>query len=132
MRKHKKSKQARNVQTQKHLLRQEQVSISKEADYIIQRAQESDTRIVRLGVLVLFSTVSGDAWLLDIEDGLALCLAKEGERQPFRIKETPTKFNIEWVANYRIEDEKFVVIERSGQARTIIGYPTREIAQAIR
>ena len=126
MKKHKKSR------TQKQLLRQEQVNISKEADYIIRRAQESDARIVRLGALILFSTVSGDAWLLDVEDGLALCLARMGERQPFHIIETPTQFGIEWTANYRIEGEKFVVIEPSDQVRTIIGYPTREIFQVIR
>jgi hypothetical protein len=132
MKKHGKSKQTKNPRTQQQLLRREQVSISKEADYIIRRAQESDARVVRLGALILFSTASGDAWLLDIEDGLALCLARMGERQPFRITETPTRFGIEWTANYRIEGENFVVMDSSGQMRTILGYPTREISQVIR
>ena len=29
--------------------------------------------------------------------------------------------------NYRIEGERFIVIEQSGQLRTIIGYPTWEL-----
>lgn len=132
MEKRKKPKQARNARTQKQLLSRDQISISREADYIIQRAQRSDARIVRLGELVLFSTQSGDAWLLDIGDGLALCLAVSGERQPFRIIETPTNFGIEWSANYRIESERFVVIEQSGQVRAIVGYPTHEILQAVK
>jgi len=132
MGKRKKPKQARNVQAQKQLSSRDQVSISREADYIVQRAQESDARIVKLGALVLFSTQSGDAWLLDTEGGLALCLARMGERQPFRIIESATNFSIEWAANYRIEGERFVVIEQSGRVRTIIGYPTREILRAIR
>ncbi len=131
MEKHRKPKQAENTRTQRQLLSREQLSISREADYIIQRAQESDARIVSLGALVLFSTQSGDAWILDTEDELALCLTRLGERQPFRIIETQTNFSIEWTANYRIEDEGFVVIEQSGQIRTIFGYPTHEILRAI-
>lgn len=132
MKKHKRPKPSNKSQTQRQLVRREQVSISKEAEYIVRRAQENDARIVRLGALVLFSTNTGDAWLLDIEDGLALCLARMGEREPFHITETPNKFGIEWTANFRIEGEKFVVMETSGQIRTIIGYPTRKILQAIR
>ncbi len=131
MSKKRKPKPTKNSRTQQRLLRREQINVSKEADYIIRRAQESDARVVRLGALILFSTVSGDAWLLDIEDGLALCLARMGERQPFHIIETPTQFGIEWAASYRIEGEKFIVSEPSGQVRTIIGYPTREISQVI-
>lgn len=113
-------------------MNQEEINISREADYIIQQAQQGDVRIVRLGSLVLFSSQSGDAWLLDTEDGLALCLAKLGERQPFRIVETATNFSIEWAAHYQIAGKSFVVIESSGQVRRIIGYPTPELMQAIR
>jgi hypothetical protein len=126
------AKKAKKSQTQKQVLRKEQVSVSKEVEYIIRRAQEMDARVVRLGTLILFSAVSGDAWLLDIEDGLALCLARMGEKQSFHITETPTRFGIEWTAYYRIEGEKFVILESSGQMRTIIGYPIREISQAIK
>ena len=131
MKKRKKSKRVKNVQTQTQLLNQEQMSISREANYIIQRAQENDARLVRLGTLILFSTQSGDAWILDTEDELALCLAKLGEKQPYQIIETPTNFGIEWAGNYHIEGEKFVVMESSGQVRTIFGYPTREILRAL-
>ena len=127
-----KSQQKSNRQVQKRHLTREQVSITAEANYIIQQALKGDIRIVRLGALLLFSSRSGDAWLLDVEDGLALCLARLGEKQPFRITETATNFSIEWAANYQIEGERFIVIEPSGQVRTIIGYPTREIMQAAR
>ena len=51
---------------------------------------------------------------------VALCLAKDGEKLPFRIAKTPEKFAIEWNATYQIEGDKFVVIQNSGIARTII------------
>ena len=74
----------------------EEVSVNKEADYIVKKAQALDSRVVRLGGLVFFSTQTGDAWVLDPADKLALCLARDGERQRFSILETPTNFQIEW------------------------------------
>ena len=74
------------------LLSREEVSINREADYIIKKAQVYDSRVVRLGELVFFSTQTGDAWVLDLADNLALCLARDGELQNFSILETPTNF----------------------------------------
>lgn len=80
--------------------------------------------------LVLFSTESRDAWLLDSEDNLALCLMRDGEIQPYRIVDTPTTFQIEWNAQFEISREVFTVIERTGRVRSIVGYPTEQIARA--
>ncbi len=88
--------------------------------------------MVTLGALILFSTETGDAWVLDAEDNLALCLARAGERQPFKVIETSNSFGIEWEANYRLDGGRFIVIEPEGRVRSILGYPTREIQQAMR
>jgi hypothetical protein len=116
----------------RQILDQPQISIAGEAGYIIKQAEERDTRIVSLGPLVFFSTETGDAWVLDPLDNLALCLARDGERQPFDITETASQFAIDWQANYQIDGEQFVVFERSGQIRSISGYPVRELKQVIR
>ena len=50
------------------------MNIIKEIKYIIKRGLTNDARKVQLGDLVLFSTQTGDAWLLDTEDTLAICL----------------------------------------------------------
>lgn len=117
------------------LLDPEEINITREAEYIVGRAECNDARVVTLRQLVLFSTQTGDAWMLDTEDGLALCLARMGERQPYRILETPADFTIEWQAHYRIEGDLFMVIEQTGEQtgrlRSILGYPTGEIRQAI-
>jgi hypothetical protein len=42
------------------------------------------------------------------------------------------QFAIEWQANYQIEGERFIVIERTGQMRAIVGYPLRALNQFIR
>ena len=131
MAKHKKRKKPKISQPKKKKLNREQISITGESNYILNRAQNYESRVVSLGSLIFFSTETGDAWMLDYKDGLALCLAKVGEKQPFRIVETPEKFAIEWNVTYQIEGDKFVVIQKSGQVRTILGYPTEEILKAI-
>lgn len=117
--------------TQRQFLSPEQINITREVDYIIQRAQEHDARMVGLASLILFSTETGDAWILDPKDNSALCLARDGEKQTFTIFDTTPQFGIEWTATYYIDKDAFTVREESGRTRTIIGYPTREIMQAL-
>jgi len=62
---------------------------------------------------------------------LALCLVQNGKRQVFSILETPTNFQIAWEVEYHIDCETFTVYTNDGRARTIFGYPTREIEDMI-
>ncbi len=110
----------------------EQTSITGEAQYIITLAQNHDSRVVRLGQLIFFSTETGDAWMLDPEDELALCLARDGVVQKVKINETPKNFSIEWSCGYDIEGNFFVVTERFGRTKSIFGYPTAEIKRLSR
>lgn len=109
------------------ILSRDQVSITRESDFIIGKAQERDSRVVWLGNLILFSIQTGDAWMLDPEDGLALCLARDGERQDYSVLETATNFQIGWNAHYQIEDDLFMVVTQDGRMHSILGYPTKEI-----
>jgi hypothetical protein len=97
----------------------------------IQRlAAAHDSRVVTLGPLVLFSTVSGDAWMLDTADHLATPLAREGDPLPVHVEETDTTFAIGWSGHYRIDGAAFVYQDdTSGRVRTILGYPTQHISQ---
>ena len=97
--------------------------------YIQRRAANHDGRIVIIGQLVLFSTDTGDAWLLDRSDQLAARLARDGETEPVHIEETDTAFTIGWKGRYRIDGPAFVYSDReSGRVVTILGYPTDKIA----
>src|SRR6478672_5215427 len=53
--------------------------LADEVRYIQRRAADYDSRIVTIGQLILFSTKTGDAWLLDPGDQLAARLAPNGE-----------------------------------------------------
>jgi hypothetical protein len=108
-----------------------EVSIAGEADYIVARAMAEDTRVITLQPLVFFSTATGDAWVLDAEDSLALPLAAAKTRLPFAITETPERFAIEWAGTFRIEGELMIFADKADRLRTIVGYPTREIVAAL-
>jgi len=96
--------------------------------YIQRRAADHDSRIVTIGQLVLFSTQTGDAWLLDPADQLALRLAQDGNSEAIRIEETDTTFAIAWKGRYRIEGRAFIYSDRdTGRTTTILGYPTDKL-----
>jgi hypothetical protein len=50
--------------------------------------------VISIGQLILFSTKTGDAWLLDPSDQLAARLARDGDPEPIHIEETDTTFAI--------------------------------------
>ena len=54
--------------------------LADEVRYIQDKAADHDGRMVTIGQLILFSTDTGDAWLLDITDQLAVRLAAYSER----------------------------------------------------
>jgi hypothetical protein len=70
--------------------------LADEVSYIQRRAADYDSRIVTIGPLVLFSTQTGDAWLLDPADRLAARLAQDGQSEAIHIEETDTTFGIAW------------------------------------
>lgn len=106
-------------------------SISQEINTIIQLSHQREARLLSLGRLIFFSTQTGDAWILDPDEGRARCLSLDGEKQPFTINETPTGFSIDWDSEYRIKGRLFTVLEYSGSVRTILGYPTLQLEEAI-
>ena len=69
---------------------------------------------------MLFSTETGDAWLLDPSDQLAARLARDGDPEPFHIEENETTFTIDWKGSYHIEGAAFVYMDReTGRLATI-------------
>jgi len=116
----------------RHTLSRNQISIVGEAEYIISRAQKRGAHVVRLGRVVFFSTETGDAWMIDCKDNLALCLARDGIKQDYMILETEDSFRIGWKAQYEIKDNIFIVALADGSVKSIMGYPTEEIVQISR
>lgn len=108
------------------------VRIAKEVRTIQQRAAEHAARIVSSGPLVLFSTETGDAWILDPGDQLAARLAYNGDPLALHIAETDTNYAIGWNGRYRIEKDTFVYEDNETRRLTAIrGYPTQLLLRAI-
>ena len=98
---------------------------------IQRRAAAHDGRVVTQ--LVLFSTETGDAWLLDPSDHLAARLARDGDLESIAFEETETSFQIDWPGAYRLDGPAFVYTGRQNRrVSTIIGYPTQLLAAAER
>ena len=82
------------------------------------------------GSLALFSTDTGDAWLLDPKDHLAARVARDGDPEEVYFQETDTRFAMGWKGAYTIDGDAFVYLDRdSGRMVTILGYPIRRIAE---
>lgn len=110
---------------------QKKVSVTEEAAYIRARAQARESRIVTVGKLMLFSTSTGDAWLLDTTDKRALLLVDEGEvDEDIEIRETDQSTVIRWAGRYRIDGLKFLFIaDEVADIRSYMGYPVQQIAK---
>ena len=103
-----------------------------EVRYIQHRAIEHDGRVVSIGPLVLFSTETGDAWILEPANNLATKVASHAEALPIHIEESESKFAIGWRGHYRLEGDTFVYEDNeSGGLVVIRGYPVGHIVRAI-
>lgn len=106
--------------------------LADEVRYIQRRAAQSDGRIVSVGPLILFSTETGDAWMLDPVDHLATPIARQRTALSVHIEDTHQNFAVQWTGNYQIDGDLFLYREKdSGNTRTIFGYPTARIARQI-
>ena len=116
----------------KRQLQAQDFRLADEVRYIQRRAAQDDSRIVTLGPLLLFSTETGDAWILDPADQLATPIARQREALPVHIEDTDTNFAVAWMGSYRLEGGLFIYRDtHSGNTRSIFGYPTEQVAQQI-
>jgi hypothetical protein len=104
--------------------------LADEVRYLQRRAAAHDARFITVGRLALFSTETGDAWVLDRADRLAARVAREGDPEAIFIEETEANFTIGWKGRYQIDGAVFVYTDpESGRVLSIWGYPTAHIAQ---
>jgi hypothetical protein len=116
----------------KQLLARESFHLAEEVRSIQQRAAEHAGRIVGIGPLVLFSTQTGDAWMLDPADQLAAPLARDGDALAVYIEEADTNYAIGWQGRYRIDGDAFVYQDNESRRLTAIrGYPIQRLLRLI-
>jgi hypothetical protein len=109
-----------------------------EVDLIVSAAQAGETRIIITGPetmmlpLVLF-TSQGDAWILDANEELAICLNWRGEVLPRNIRDAGQNIEIEWEGRFALDGNTFLVdTEHPLIGRpAILGYPIHDLRHAI-
>lgn len=110
----------------------ESLHLAQEVRSIQHRAAEHEGRIVSIGPLVLFSTDTGDAWMLEPVDQLAVRLAVGGDPLPVDIEETETRFAIGWQGRYLFDADTFVDEDNQSRRLTAIrGYPVKQLLRVI-
>jgi hypothetical protein len=110
----------------------ESLNLAKEVRTIQRRAADQDSRIVSIGPLVFFSTETGDAWMLEPEDHLAVRLARGGDPLPVLIEENEERFAIAWQGRFQFHGDMFLFDDNtSGRVTAISGYPVKQLVRVI-
>lgn len=120
-----------NNNTKINEIRENELSIAKEIDYIISKANDGKSVFVKISLLLFFSTENGDAWLLDLEDYLALRLNDNFERCDYMISETNTNYQIKWTGYFEISGSIFRFIRNDGKTLEFYQYPISEISKYV-
>jgi len=104
------------------------VSLIHEIELIQKAAAEGKQKIKELGVFILFSTVAGDAWLLEITDADGVQLARGGKALDVPIDQNPETIEINWTHTFAIPNREFEITAYADRSVQILAdYPTREI-----
>lgn len=82
---------------------------------------------------VLFSTGIGDAWLLEPDEQLAMCLLWHGEREVIGVSEDPSRIEVAWDGGYELLGDFFHVETNNPKIgdRAIGGYPLDAVRKAL-
>lgn len=114
--------------------RRELGALEAECEAAVRAASEGRDLVVVTGPevvsvpLVLLAS-QGDAWLLDPEENLALCLMFRGERMNWSFRDTDRQIGITWDGAFDLDGKGFVVTTEQPAigARVIAGYPVDEL-----
>ena len=100
---------------------------------IQQAAMEKRQHIIEIGVFVLFSTLTGDSWLLELTDSDCIQLTDKGEKIQAAINESRDVIEVDWSHTFAIIDKRFEVEGYRDKKKELLAqYPTMEIAAAIK
>jgi len=113
-------------------------SLQAECELVIKSARDGVTTVVMTGPevlttpLVLFAS-QGDAWMLEPDENKALCLMFHGELQPYKIKDLPTRIEIEWDGTFELAGNFFKVetVHPAIGRRAIGGFPLDDLRKLI-
>ena len=96
-------------------------------------AVEKKQHIIEIGVFILFSTSTGDSWLLELTDSDCIQLADKGKIIEASINESPEVIEVDWSHTFSITNKQFEIVGHKDKRKQVLAqYPTMEIAAAIK
>jgi hypothetical protein len=108
-------------------------SITVEVEKIQESAVAKKAAVLTLGVFVLFSTTSGDAWLLEVTDMDAIQVAQGGEKLAVEIEENPETIEINWTHKFEVKNKKFILTSYKDKSEEIReDYPAHTILSTVK
>jgi hypothetical protein len=109
------------------------VTVRQAIDDIARDALNKLEKIKVLGVFVLFSTNTGDAWLLEVTDKDAIRLADKGKFCTIELDENPETIMINWSHKFSSTNKKFITTAyRNKRKAEYENYPVAKINNAIK
>jgi hypothetical protein len=114
-------------------------TIRAECEAIISAELRGDVKIVVTKArpacppFVVFSTGIGDAWLLEPDERVAMCLLWHGEREVIGVSEDPSRIEVAWDGGYELLGDFFHVDTDNPKIgeRAIAGYPLDDVRKAL-
>ena len=96
----------------------------------VSKALNGEPSLSVVGNFIFLSTITGEGWMLDHRDNLALRLANAYERQDFQIMEEEKQFLVEWQERFSIQGNTFVATIGDKQS-VFYDYPIDDLKTAI-
>lgn len=108
-------------------------SVKAEVEKIQKNAVAKKTAVLALGVFVLFSTDTGDAWLLEVTEMDAIQVAQDGNALAVQIEENPETIEINWTHKFEVKDKKFILTSYSDKSEQVReDYPAHTILSTVK
>ncbi|MFA6497819.1 MAG: SEC-C metal-binding domain-containing protein [Desulfurivibrionaceae bacterium] len=108
-------------------------SVKIEVEKIQESASAKKAAVLALGVFVLFSTTSGDAWLLEVTDMDAIQVARGGEKLAVQIEENPETIEINWTHKFSVKNKKFTLTSYKDKSEEVRDdYPGHTILSTVK
>lgn len=106
--------------------RKRTINVSKKISEYIELGKNGYPKLERWGNFIFLSTSSGEAWLLQIKEHLALRLVDRSEALPINIVENRHEFGVEWTDQFIINGTVFMAT-RDGVVSSFYDYPIAQI-----
>jgi len=109
------------------------VTLTRHINEIQQAAVDKRQHLIEIGVFILFSTLAGDSWLLELTDSDCIQLADAGKIIKASINESPEVIEVDWSHTFAISNKQFEIVGyKDKKKKVLVDYPTMEIAAAIK